>query len=71
MRTEEEEEVRALVPDKEAFLPAAGTLLAPVGQHQFLTTATLVMTPLQAREAEEEAEAERPHQIASALVTDP
>lgn len=63
-----EEEVRVLDLDKEAFLPAAGTLLAPVGQHQFLTRATLVMTPLQTWE--EEAEAERPRQIVSAPVTD-
>lgn len=67
MRTEEEE-ARVPVLDKGAFLPAAETLLAPVGQHQFLTTATLLMIPLQTREAEEEAE--MPHQIVSAPVTD-
>lgn len=64
----EGEEVRVLDLDKEAFLPAAGTLLAPVGQHQFLTRATLVMTPPQTWE--EEVEVERPQQIVSAPVTD-
>lgn len=63
----EEEGVRVLVLDKEAFLPAAGTISAPVGKHQCLTRATLAMTPLQAREEE----AERLRQIACAPVTGP
>lgn len=68
------EEVRVPVLDKEVFLPAAGTLLTPVGQHQFLTKATLVMTPLQTWEVEEEeevVEAERQLRIVSVPVTDP
>lgn len=66
MRTVEEEEVRVPDLDKLAFLPAARTLSAPVGKHQFLTRATLVMTPLQARR-----EAGRPREIVSVPVTDP
>lgn len=71
MRTVEEE-VRVPGLDKEAVLPAAGTVLTPVGQHQFLTTAKLVMTPRQTRVVEEEEEeVERDRQIVSAPVTDP
>lgn len=68
MRTVEVEEVRVPDLDKEAFRPAAGTLSAPVGKHQFLTRATQMMTPLQARG--EEVEAERPREIVSVPVTD-
>lgn len=61
MRTEEE--ARGPDLDKEAFLPVAGTLLAPVGRHRFLTR---VVTPLQAQEEEEV----RLRLIVSAPVTD-